>query len=218
MLRWHVSDHTRVSNFSLLFQVFESVWEDLFSKFCSLDYITLCSTMRQKKCRQICRFFSTWRLWTLFNYFQRYRSLCYSVAGFEVQLFSCICIVFNKEKTFQIHLFIEAPLWGRTRVKWGKQTREAEGMKAIIGLWRSKAINCGEIRRLEWFAGKPSEGIGYGIAGRKKVPAECWEEILSVICATTHGRRLILALLCHQKQVICCKKPRFSTSMKPHRD
>lgn len=44
-------------------------------------------------------------------------------------------------------------------------------MKAIIGLWRSKAINCGEIRRLEWFAGKPSEGIGYGNAGRKKVPA-----------------------------------------------
>lgn len=135
----------------------------------------------------------------------------------KLSLSASICIQFNKEKIFQIHLFIEALLWGKTGVKWGKQT-EAEGMKAIIGLWRSKAINCGEIRRLEWFAGKPSERMWYGNAWREKVPAGCWEEILSVICTTTHGCLLILALLCHQKQVICSEKRCISTSLKLHRD
>lgn len=171
-----------------------------------------------KKCRQICCFFPPGD----FGHFSTtFRDIVFYTIQFLVlksSFLTCICILFNKEKFFQIHLFIEAPLCGRTSVKWGKQTGEAEGMKAIIGLWRSKAINCGEIRRLEWFAGKPSEGIGYGNAGRKKVPAGCLEEILSVICTTTHGCLLILALLCHQKQVICCKKRCISTSMKPHWD
>lgn len=62
----------------------------------------------------------------------------------------------------------------RTGVKWGKQTGEIEGMKTIIGLWRSKAINCGEIRHLEWFAGKPSERMWYGKAWREKRKGACW--------------------------------------------
>lgn len=32
-------------------------------------------------------------------------------------------------------------------------------MESIIGLWRSEAINCGEIRGLKKFAGKSSERI-----------------------------------------------------------
>lgn len=122
---------------------------------------------------------------------------------------------FIKGRPFKIHLFIEAPRWG---LKWGKQTAEAEGMKAIIGLWRSKAINCGEIRRLEWFAGKPSEKSVIRKRLERKGACWCSEEILSMICTTTHGCLLNLAVLCHQKQVIRCEKRCLSTSLKSHRN